>query len=275
MTTLQELTAAWSLCKTEKARAEVEAEMRKLSTDKADYWIASQLPAGATGPRHIMDRSILFRVGAAAEPIWKGMEEGKFTLRTGGIIIARSRDDKLPSTVEKVEAKIKEYMAGTLDVKRPSVKKAVTPKTEKRREQSSAKERNSEFYVAVERLFDQMLVGVPEFAAHTIRSAGRADLLSLTKTWQTIIDRAKASDPEKLSDITKTKRLNTAMRTLILDPPRDGVYSKAVLGKVKSQFRKLARLYHPDVAGSSPELEAKYREVVEAHGSIFALLSTL
>lgn len=271
MKTIPELVLAWLACTTEKEKASVEASLRELSSDKADYWIAQQLPAGSTGPRHVMDRSILFRAGAAAEPIWVALAAKTITLRTGGIIIARSRDDGQKPTPEKVVLTIQQYLAGTLDVKRPSAKRRGP--SHKKTEPVGVKTRNEGFYAAIDGLFDQMLVGVPEFAAHNIRSAGRADLLALMNTWRNVIARARVADPEKLSEAVRTKRLNAAMRVLNLDPPSDGEYTSKVLGKIKTQFHRLARLYHPDTAGSNPALEEEYRNVVDAHSCIRMLLA--
>ena len=40
MKTIPELVLAWLACTTEKEKASVEASLRELSSDKADYWIA-------------------------------------------------------------------------------------------------------------------------------------------------------------------------------------------------------------------------------------------
>lgn len=281
---LDVLVLAWVASTREKERAEVEHEMRAYMPNIPDvrknyggYWITAQLPPGAAsaGPRHIMDRGILLRAGAAAEPIWEALDAKKFTLRDSGIIIARSRDDGLPPTKEKVAATVQSYLDGTLDKKRPSeaaYSKKPKEKTPSHEEPVSARGQSAEFYAAVEHLFDQMLVGVPEFAAFNIRAVGRADLRALVETWRNIIARARVADPEKLSDMTKTKRLNAALRVLNVDPPKDGEYTAKVRSNIKTQFRRLARLYHPDRTQNNPALEEEYRNVVEANACIQALL---
>jgi hypothetical protein len=287
MRSIAELVLAWVASTSEKERAQVEHEMRAFTPDTpgarknyCGYWITAQLPPGSenAGPRHIMDRAILHRVGAAAEPIWAALEAKKVTLRSSGIIIARSRDDKQQPTPEKVEATIQAYLAGTLDKKRPS-ENAPTSKTRARtpekepEEPLSARGQSTEFFAAVERLFDQMLVGVPEFAAYNIRAVGRADLRALTETWRSIIARARVADPEKLSDASRTKRLYAALRVLNVDPPKNGEFTPKVRANIKTQFRRLARLYHPDRTQNNPALAEEYLKVVEANACVQALLS--
>lgn len=284
---LQELVSAWTASTTERERADIEHEMREHAPNNpgarksyCGYWITAQLPPGssAAGPRHIMDRAILRNVGAAAEPIWDALDAKKLTLRSSGVIIARARDDGQPPTAERVTANIAAYLAGTLDIKRPS-ETGGTPRTSKRRStqtterQAAAKERNSEFYEAVEKLFDQMLVGVPPFEASRIREVGKADLRALTETWAHIIARARSADPtEQITELSRTKQLYAAMRVLHVDPPKDGVFTAKVRASIKTSFRRLARLYHPDKTNNNPSMTEEYRKVVEAHSCIQALL---
>jgi len=285
MRPLADLVLAWVACTGEKERAQIEHEMRTYTPDNpgarknyCGYWITAQLPPGSVnaGPRHIMDRAILHRAGAAVEPIWVALEAKKITLRSSGIIIARSRDDGLQPTAEKVEATVQAYLNGTLDKKRPSESSHVSKPKEKKtahEEPTSARGQHAEFYAAVERLFDQMLVGVPEFAAFNIRAVGRADLRALTETWRNIIARARVADPEKLSDASRTKRLYAALRVLNVDPPKNGEFTTKVRANIKTQFRRLARLYHPDRTQNNPALEEEYLKVVEANACVQALLT--
>lgn len=282
---LGDLVLAWTASSTEKERADVEHEMREYVPDNPNarknhcgYWITSKLPPGSAsaGPRHVMDRAILRRAGAAAEPIWEALAENKFKLRDSGIIIARSRDDGQTPTAEKVAATIQSFLDGTLDKKRPS-EAAYTKKPKKEEppeaEEPTAKKVYGELYAAAERVFDQMLGGVPEFQANQIRAAGRTDLRALTETWRNTMNRARSASTEKLSESVKAKQLRSAMRVLNLDFPTNGEFTPKLRAKIKTHFRQLARLYHPDRAQNNPECVAEYRKVVEANACIQTLLA--
>jgi hypothetical protein len=286
--TLEDLLLEWALNSPgEKEKALIEQKLREhIPVDErqisSGYWIAQQLKERVsveTSPRYVMDRAILLRAGAAVEPLWQALAANTVSLRACGIIIARARDDGAALTAEKVQATILAYLDGTLDRKRPSalpvpaekkVKKVKVPSVEK--EAPTARGLYAEFYAAVEKLFDQMLVDVPAFEALRLRAAGRADARTFTETWRATVSRAKATNPKKISSSIRLERLTSALAVLHVDYPLDGEFTPKIRAKIKTQFRSLARLYHPDHAGSNPNMAAEYRRVVEANSSVQDLL---
>lgn len=281
---LDQLRTWWNDCNTHQSRAIVEEKMRTFAPNKIHYaseWIVNVgignlNNTASIKPRHVMDRALILSLGDAGKPIWQSIDVESGTplsLRAGCFIAARAREKLNPPAMLDVIVALEAFNQGRVT---PSNFQApAQPKRERGRPAVTSLEQWADLNKALDHFLDHQLKNLPELESNRIRLTCRADLRALTSSWSATIRGAQTNPILQMSKETRQKRLNAALRALHIDPPRDGEVRKHHLAKIRTQFRRLTRLYHPDVPGTTPEHHELYRTVVEANETIRTLVPEL
>lgn len=286
--TLDQLRTWWHDCNTHQGRAIVEEKMRIFAPNKVHYaseWIVNvgignPSPSSITSvkPRHVMDRALILSLGDAGKPIWQSIDVESGTplsLRAGCFIAARAREKLNPPAMLDVIVALEAFNEGRVIPSNFQTPAQPKVQRERGRPAVTSLEQWADLNKALDHFLDHQLKDLPELEANRIRLTCRTDLRALTSSWSATIRGAQTNPILQMSKETRQKRLNAALRVLHIDPPRDGEVRQHHLAKIRTQFRRLTRLYHPDVPGTTPEHHELYRTVVEANETIRTLVPEL
>jgi hypothetical protein len=241
-------------------------------------------------------RQQLSGLGDNVAPLWKRIEPGypeRISLKTAVVIskeartLYRAYPEKYPRLADALVVALEHYEALPIKSHMPDgtiVRKKATAAPPSRRQATKkakeSKKKNGdqspkEFYREVRELVArhvaERLEGVGEELAEHIYADFEVELKIVIRMLQERLHSAKKQlDAErKLSDRTRRSHVRDDFMELGMDPPKP--FDQPDFKKIRSQYRALARAYHPDKQPpGAPDLSSKFQAATEAYNRIVA-----
>lgn len=253
-------------------------------------WLADTLGVG----RYEIECNLgLLAFGQVATPFWERVN-GDMTMRTALDLMRKARDradvdgcgvqsavertladyDALPNVCSLPNGKVirkKSNVALPREAELPRVEAKSKPKKKKRSAESDpldsvddARAFWSGLRLTISDHFRVRLQGLDSMAVDQAWRALEVDLKTTLEYHMDKLHRMRRSHADRTTLASRGKILH-AYRTLLLEAPKP---SEAIdIKRVKSQFRKLTSIYHPDKSGTE-ETREQYEAVVKAYRTL-------
>jgi hypothetical protein len=271
--------ARWAAAKTPRERAEAEAAFYEATSTRSGKRgiedIARVFPGCSS--YEVRHRYKLWLAGDDAAPLWERLASGSLTLAEASRVM-RDAVKTRAQTRGNVARRVRQLIGApepTRDSDAPP--SSVTPITQE------------DFRSAVRALVDRLLASESEeltpFVASRIRKRFSADVAAAVHDMHVAVRSARVRAKRDagvvdvgvlIANAERFSRRNIvdACRALSMDPPRSGTPIEVAV--VNRQWKRLARLYHPDAnQGGTPESDEAYALALAARDTLLAYNESL
>lgn len=274
------LVAAWNATQSNKRKAQIEtllwstaplAERQAFKLRR--LWLLSFIETST----HDLDGRLRLQGGNPfADALWARVDSGEFSARMAALRLTEARElakqDNLSLEVA-LSRMLAEYdtwpkrmdTSGRLVGLRPrSSLGAKSRRMNARKTPVAAQDFWGQMRELLRDYLTKRLAGIDPIQAVRLTTEFEGDLRVMTDSWGGKIIRAKANGIDKAVVLVSQNKVSRACTILRMDPPKRG--KPADLSKARSNKRKLAKQYHPDVAGAG--LREQYEAVLNAYTTL-------